>query len=91
MPDALFNLQEEPSPESRTLGTVGARAEWMSYRTTPPSPASCHGLIAHTTESRNVVGMKTERESLSSQRLRRVNPTRSLRRGTIFGTIGHYI
>ena len=34
-PDALFNLRRSRVRESRTLGSVGAKAEWLSYPNHP--------------------------------------------------------
>ena len=35
MPDASFNLGRSRVRESRSLGSVGAKAEWLSYPTIP--------------------------------------------------------
>ena len=35
MPDVVFNLGRSRVRESRTLGSVGAKAEWLSYPTNP--------------------------------------------------------
>ena len=35
MPDALFNLGRSRVRENRTLGSVRAKAEWLSYPTHP--------------------------------------------------------
>ena len=41
LPDALLNLGRSLVRESRTFGSVGAKAEWLSYPTIPRRLAQC--------------------------------------------------
>ena len=45
MPDASFNLGRSRVRESRSLGSVGAKAEWLSYPTNPGSPPPIPGAV----------------------------------------------
>ena len=46
LPDAAVNLRRSRVRESRSLGSVGAKAEWLSYPTIPCRPTQSPLLVS---------------------------------------------